>query len=119
MIPGGALTAAKLPLPAFLPLLDGNDIQHLLSIAPNPIADNTLTVVFLDFTGANAMATAFDFDAILGPLPAGTVGNRFFIFMTISRLDRRDITLAHEVVSRVVQPPPCSGSGSRQSIFHL
>jgi hypothetical protein len=60
-------------------------------------ADNTLTVVFLDLVGANAVTSIFDFGAI--PVPAGgtvTIGNRFFIWMA-SRLDPQDLTLAHEL----------------------
>ena len=93
-IPAAALTAGKVTVGNLFGAQGRALFTDLLSIAP-AIADNTLTVVFLDLVGANALATAFDLDAIFG-FPAGTIGNRFFIVMA-SRLDRRDITLAHEL----------------------
>ena len=94
-IPAAALTAGKVTVANILGAQGQALFNDLLSIAP-AIPNNTLTVVFLDLVGANALTTILDFDSVFGPLPAGTLGDRIFILMA-SRLDPRDITLAHEL----------------------
>ena len=94
-IPAAALTAGKVTVADILGVRGRHFSTTCYPSRPR-FLNNTLTVVFLDLVGANALTTILDFDPVFGPLPAGTLGDRIFILMA-SRLDPRDITLAHEL----------------------
>jgi outer membrane protein OmpA-like peptidoglycan-associated protein len=92
-IPAGALRAGKFPFAHPNGAEEIAVLRDLLPITP----DGTLTVVFVDLSGANAYAAILQTNPIpVGGGPALTMGNRFFIFIQ-SVLDLTNETLAHEL----------------------
>jgi hypothetical protein len=91
--PAGALVAGKFPFSHPNGAPEQAVLAELLPITP----DGTLTVVFIDLTGANAYAAILPINPV--PLPAGgtaTMGNRFFLFVK-SGVNQLNETLPHEL----------------------
>lgn len=92
-IPAAALVAGKFPFSHPNGAPEQAVLADLIPITP----DGTLTVVFVDLTGANAYAAILPTAPV--PLPAGgtvTMDNRFFVFVNRG-LNPLSETLAHEL----------------------
>ncbi|WP_344416848.1 peptidoglycan-binding protein [Amycolatopsis minnesotensis] len=92
-IPAAALIGSRYPGAANNPQ-EQAVLADLIPVTP----DNTLTVVFVDLSGANAYATVSN--RLPVPVPGGgtvNLGERFFIFVGTRILDVDDETLAHEL----------------------
>lgn len=92
-IPAAALLGGRFPFVHPNGVQEQAVLADLIPLTP----DNTLTVVFVHLTGANAYAAILEVNPV--PLPGGgtaTMDDRFFIFINTT-LDLVDETLAHEL----------------------